>query len=175
MAIQVTHAIDSFHIIKTGKLIAVSVEEYVDCCEDGWCGGGLYGEANYQCIVDIGGLALDGEYVSPDHKCLNDTFPAALKINGGKFVTPSGNETELAYAVAMQPVVAAIDASHPSFQLYSGGVYYEPACSTKRLDHAVLVVGYGVMNGGEEFWICQNSWGECFFPIYTQWVESHDH
>ena len=151
---------DSLNAIKTGKLLLASVEEYIDCCEDGGCDGGIYGEASYECIVDIGGLALASVYVSPDHKCLNDTFPAAIKINGGKIVTPSGNETELAYAVAMQPVVAAIDAGHISFQMYASGVYYEPDCSTIRLDHTVLVVGYGVMHGGDEFWICQNTWGE---------------
>ena len=37
----------------------------------------------------------------------------------------SGNETEVAYAFAMQPVVAAVDASHSSFQLYASGVYYD--------------------------------------------------
>jgi cathepsin L len=155
----VVHSVDSLNAIKTGKLLLASVEEYFDCCTDGSCDGGLYGGASYSCIVDIGGLALESVYVSPDHKCLNDTFPAAIKINGGRFVAPSGSETELAYAVAMQPVVAAVDASHSSFQLYASGVYYDPDCSTHNLDHTVLIVGYGVMENGVEYWICQNSWG----------------
>ena len=157
---QVVHAVDSLHAIQTGTLELGSVDEYVDCCEDGSCDGGIYSLRSYDCIVKIGGLALQNVYVSPDHKCLNDTFKGELKIEGGKSVTPYRNETALENAVAMQPVVAAIDASHESFQLYEGGVYYEPDCSPVELDHLVLVVGYGATEDGVEYWICQNSWGE---------------
>lgn len=72
--------------------------------------------------------------------------------------TKRGDEEALKAAVYRQPVLAAIDASHSSFQLYRNGVYYEKSCSSQRLDHAVLVVGYG-SQGGNDFWIVKNSWG----------------
>lgn len=52
-----------------------------------------------------------------------------------------------------------IDASHKSFGFYANGVYYEPECGNdpNSLDHAVLAVGYGVMNG-EAYWLVKNSW-----------------
>merc|ERR1712226_1203039 len=72
---------------------------------------------------------------------------------------PYGNEAKLQEAVAnVGPISVAIDASHYSFQLYSGGVYYEPRCSSSRLDHAVLTIGYGTMSG-EDYWLVKNSWG----------------
>lgn len=69
-----------------------------------------------------------------------------------------GDEGDLKIAVYRQPVVTAVDASHSSFQLYRSGVYYEPRCSSTRLDHALLVVGYGTLEG-KDFWIAKNSWG----------------
>ena len=80
-------------------------------------------------------------------------------ISGGRWVEPKRDEQALAEAVARQPIAIGINASRTSFQTYQSGVYYEPVCSGEKLDHAMLVVGYGSMNG-EDYWICQNSWGE---------------
>merc|ERR1711972_1066176 len=62
-------------------------------------------------------------------------------ISGAKRVS-FGSESDLKRAVSMVPTSVAIDASHYSFQLYSGGVYDEPYCSSYSLDHGVLAVGY---------------------------------
>ena len=156
-------AVDAFHAIQTHQLVLGSEEEFRDCCVTPPCScdGEILSNDGYKCIVEIGGLAGEGyPYPPTDCKCLNDTVAPVIKIDGGKAVLPSRNETSLEAAVAMQPVFAAIDASHSSFQFYTSGIYNEPSCSQTNLDLAVLIVGYG-SEGKEDYWIVQNSWGEC--------------
>ena len=110
-------------------------------------------------IRDHGGIEAEAAYpyTARDGFC---------KANGNNVATlrsfvdiPSGSEASLEDAVAnVGPVSVAIDASHYSFQLYSGGVYNEGRCSSTRLDHGVLAVGYG-SESGQDYWLVKNSWG----------------
>merc|ERR1719502_306080 len=66
-------------------------------------------------------------------------------------------EQALEAAVAQQPVSVGIEADQAVFQHYTGGVLTNDACGS-QLDHGVLVVGYGVLDG-KKYWRVKNSWG----------------
>ncbi|XP_062587982.1 procathepsin L-like, partial [Saccostrea cucullata] len=75
-------------------------------------------------------------------------------------ILPQQSESALQEAVAsVGPISVAIDAGHKSFHLSKRGVYSEPACSSTKLDHGVLAVGFG-SKGSEDYWLVKNSWGE---------------
>ena len=124
------------------------------------CQGGLMDYA-FQYIKDNDGLDTEDSYpyLAKEGKCHFQSKDIGATDSG--FVdVPSGEEDKLKEALAtVGPVSVAIDASHESFQLYQSGVYDEPECSSEQLDHGVLAVGYGTLNG-QDYWLIKNSWGE---------------
>jgi C1A family cysteine protease len=73
-----------------------------------------------------------------------------------KQLDTSNYEKALQQAVSLQPVSVAIEADQTSFQFYSSGVL--TASCGNNLDHGVLAVGYGTLNG-VDYWKIKNSWG----------------
>ena len=143
----------SFFAIKTGKLLVFSEAEATDCCNNGFF------DNIFDCFAQIGGLCSEASYPKQKGVCDPKSCSPLAKVNGGVNVQ-SGNETALEVAVLMQPVLVTVDASQPSFQMYSSGVYSDPSCSSTKLDQYMLLVGYGTTQNGEDYWICQNSWGK---------------
>lgn len=145
---------------KTGKLVSLSEQQLVDCSkENHGCGGGLMDLA-FKYIKENGGIDTEESYpyMAKNEKCHFKRQDVAGSDTG--FVDiPRGDEQALMEAVAtVGPISVAIDAGHKSFQLYKHGVYMESECSASKLDHGVLVVGYGELDG-EKYWLVKNSWG----------------
>jgi len=94
-----------------------------------------------------------------DGACMEKKEPAMVIAVGDVTTYTSVDQTEnaLEAAVAQQPVSVAIEADMSVFQHYTGGVLTNDACGS-NLDHAVLAVGYGTLNG-QAYWKVKNSWG----------------
>ena len=104
------------------------------------------------------GAVSANDYHSIDGKCADKEDPITATLSSYTQL-PFGNEDALKRAVAqVGPVSVLIDAGQVSFQLYNGGVYYDPSCSDVQSDHSVLVVGYGTYQG-LDYWLVKNSWG----------------
>nr|CDJ26735.1 cathepsin L-like cysteine peptidase 6 protein [Tityus serrulatus] len=148
-------------------LISLSEQNLVDCSGaqgNLGCSGGLMDSA-FDYIKANSGIDTEScyPYTALDGSCHFKKTCIGATLTGYVDI-PSGDEDALKQAVAtVGPVSVAIDASNFSFQLYDGGIYDEPYCSSSLLDHGVLAIGYGTEDG-QDYWLVKNSWG-------TSWGE----
>jgi len=162
-----TGSVEGIHQITKNNLVSLSEQNLIDCSTsygNNGCNGGLMDQA-FRYIIANGGIDTEESYpyTMASEKCKYKSANSGATISGFTDVT-AGSETALQTAAATQPISVAIDASHPSFQNYVSGVYYEASCSSSALDHGVLVVGYGT-EGTKDYWIVKNSWG-------TEWGQA---
>jgi len=136
---------------------------YGDVCNQG-CGGGWQWNA-YIDIEAWGGVETEDAYpyTAEDGNCqLNKKIIEAPIKNYTCLSAQDGGAKEddmAAFLVQNGPIAIALDAT--PLQDYSGGILNPgtDGCMTTQLDHALVIVGYGVLSG-TNFWIVKNSWGQ---------------
>jgi cathepsin L len=160
-AFSTTGSTEGCHFISKQSLVSLSEQNLVDCSNpegNQGCDGGLMTQAMDYIIKNAG---IDTEssypYTAEDGTCsynaanVGATLTAYVNVN-------QGDENDLQTKTYTGPTSVAIDASQSSFQFYSSGVYYEPACSSTQLDHGVLSIGWGTQDSSD-YWLVKNSWG----------------
>jgi len=159
-AFSTTGSTEGAYAIASGNLVSLSEQMLVSCDKvDSGCNGGLMDNA-FGWIKSNGGICTESSYpytssTGSTGTCKSTCSPQ-VTLTGHTDVA-SKDETSLKAAVANQPVSVAIEADKSAFQLYKSGVLDSSSCGT-NLDHGVLVVGYGTLDG-KDYWKVKNSWG----------------
>ncbi|KAF7829616.1 cysteine proteinase 15A-like [Senna tora] len=169
-----TGALEGAHFLSTGKLESLSEQQLVDCdhecdpeqygaCDSG-CNGGLMTSA-FEYTLKAGGLEREEDYpyTGTDRgPCKFDKSKIAASVSN--FSVVSIDEDQIAANLVKNgPLAVGINAVF--MQTYIGGVSCPFIC-TKRLDHGVLLVGYGsagyapIRFKEKPYWIIKNSWGQ---------------
>lgn len=179
-AMATISSIESQLILKTGKVVELSVQEIVDCArnyETFGCDGGLKFRV-FDYVKDNSGItsALDYPYVGANGECKSSrNVKVPIKLKSFVELKPKDEEMLKQAVAQVGPIVVAMDINHESLMRYSGGIYYEPNCSDDT-NHALLLVGYGNVNG-TDFWIVKNSfgvkWGEGGFLRIARNLKNH--
>jgi len=171
-AFSATGAMEGAYFLAHKELPLISEQQLVDCeqdcmiypgttqqvCDEG-CNGGLMPNA-FTYAIRVGMVSEDDyPYVGVDQTCKLDT--SKIKYHFTKWSYVDADEDAMVAGLNTNgPLSVALDATYWSF--YSGGIY-DSSCSSSRMNHGVLLVGYGE-EGSTKYWIIKNSWG-------TSWGE----
>lgn len=155
------------HFLATQNLVSLSEEMLVQCSTKAGnhgCNGGLMDNA-FKWVNQNGGIVAEETYPYTSGSgttgtCQTDKeTPIVAKFSSIKDI--KSNEDQMAAFVgASGPLSIAVDASK-GWQTYKSGIM--TTCTGTKLDHGVLIVGYG-SDSGQDYWIVKNSWN-------THWGE----
>jgi C1A family cysteine protease len=159
-----TGSLESAYFLKYKSLEVFSEQQLVSCDDvDAGCNGGWMDDA-FNFVKKNGGLTSEAAYpytsgtTTVSGTCVTSGYTNNANVAPKSYTdVTAGDVNALMSAVAQQPVSIAIQANQIAFQTYKSGVL-TGTCG-QRLDHGVLVVGYGTENG-VDFWKVKNSWGE---------------
>lgn len=175
---------DRFNIlngVKSASPVALDAQVVVNCQAGGSCDGGNPGQV-YQYAHDIGlnhssceqyiAYNLQGRECEaidvcrdctwPPHEEGDDSTDGCWAVDDTKYYISDyysirGADQMKAELYAHGPISCGVHVTD-AFEDYSGGIYSEHV-RFPLINHEISVVGYGVSDEGQEYWIGRNSWG----------------
>lgn len=157
-----TGSLEGQHFLKTNQLVSLSEQNLIDCSTsygNKGCKGGLMDSA-FKYIIHNGGIDTEESYPYQAHneRCRFQSSSVGATMSNYRDIE-HGDVTGLTSAIgSIGPISVAMDASLSSFHMYRAGVYSDRRCSSRKLDHGVLAVGYGTYEG-KPYFLVKNSWG----------------
>lgn len=165
-----TAALEAIYSIYRGRQLDLSEQAILSCvtpghgCQGGWMEDAYLHYYNYGAISEE---AMPYQ-ANDDIPCIEDNYPALVKIDGWTAIPQSRNYIKTAVLTA--PVAVAFMAFNDLFY-YSGGCYSHGGF-VEDLNHAVLVVGWDDdMCNGEGAWRVKNSWGPWWGDNGYFWIQ----
>nr|UHM21917.1 cathepsin L12 [Zabrotes subfasciatus] len=149
--------LEAYNYKQTNQLVPFSEQDVLDCFPNKTCSGGLPDDAFV--YVKQSGINIEKDYPYEGERkmCRHDAFKS-YNTSFEEIITVDQTEEKLMEAVQKHgPIVTCLYAS-AEWMLYKSGVWFEEECAEKRLNHCVLLVGYGTQNG-LDYWLLKNSWG----------------
>nr|CAQ03433.1 silcatein 2 [Spongilla lacustris]CAQ54052.1 silicatein alpha 4 [Spongilla lacustris] len=162
-AFAATGALEGASALANDKQVTLSEQNIIDCSvpygNHGCSGGDTYTALKY--VIDNGGIDTESScsFQAKQSSCQYNSKNSGASATGVINIA-FGSESDLLAAVAtVGPVAIAVDANTNAFRFYQSGVFDSSSCSNTKLNHAMLVTGYGSYNG-KDYWLVKNSWGK---------------
>ena len=156
------------HFFVPDRLPSLSQQYLLSCdtetlnkgCDGGWPALGTAFLAQNGAVLEADYPYVSGEdgYV-PECEIGIYTRKLNVILNGFGFVWMDEEDLKLAL-VKYGPISIGIEATD-EFQDYgeTEGVFYDSTCKKVGANHAMLLVGYGSLDG-EDYWLVKNSYGQ---------------
>ena len=155
--------------IKDDETVDLSEQYLISCNTNGWdCSGGWWAHDYHQwkegSLKDGVGAVMEKDfpYVSGTvgyiPTCESNEHVYLIKDWGfvsSQYANPSVNDIKQAI-IDYGPVSVAVYAD-TSMQAYTGGIFN--SCSSGKVNHGVVIVGWDDNQGDEGIWFMRNSWG----------------
>jgi len=139
--------------------VNVSPQQFIDCVTaSNGCNGGRSTDA-FSYTQRNGGVHTLASYpfAAAKRTCRKFSGSIGAKVSSFAQIGFKSYSGMLSVVGLKQPVVALVDASY--WRYYTGGISSKGSTDPMRVNHSVLVVGYGKSSSGIPYWIVKNSWG----------------
>jgi C1A family cysteine protease len=156
--IRIKNVITTLQALSDQQLVSCSSPAYNSGCNGGWPANAWSYQKAKPGIAQLSKYAYtSGSGVTGTCKYTSSMAAAGVAVTGS--VTLYGEDKLMTAINTIGPVVVAIQAGIGTFSSYVSGVYNDPLCGAKGVDHAVLVIGYGTETNGAKYWLIRNQWG----------------
>ena len=139
------------------QLVSCDTELSNNGCNGGWPFLATVFLYHNQAVLESNYPYVSGNGTVPECHHISERVP--VDISGAGFVWMDEENLKNAL-LTYGPISIGIDAT-AEFVDYSAsdGVFFDTTCKEVGANHAVLLVGYGTLEG-QDYWLVKNSWGE---------------